>query len=125
MPEKRFVAATHPSRLPMGSSDPAENPDFIKTSQSVRPVEINASTKRMCNDNLCVFPAIAASQLGKIKGLEAKTMKLFNLYPHRVQTNFEYFTGIELTDLPNVEKFCSCAIRVFSEELNDETNQIQ
>ena len=34
------------------------------------------------------------------------------------------FTGIELTDLPEVEKFCSCAIRVFSAEL-DVNNVVQ
>ena len=34
------------------------------------------------------------------------------MYIRGVQKNVQDFTGIELTDLPDVEKFCSCAIRV-------------
>ena len=94
--------STNQSRSPVGSSDSAETPDFIKRSGSVWTLEANVPTKRKYNDNVCVFRAIAASQLGKIKGLQAKTMELFNLYMHGVP-KIAVFTGIELTDLPNVE----------------------
>ena len=40
------------------------------------------------------------------------------MYIRGVQMNVQVFFGIELTDLPDVEKFCSCTIRVFSAELN-------
>ena len=40
------------------------------------------------------------------------------MYIRGVQKNVHDFTGIELTDLPDAEKFCSCAIRKFSTELD-------
>ena len=40
------------------------------------------------------------------------------MYIRGVQKNVQDFTGIELTDLPDVKKFCSCAIQVFSAELD-------
>ena len=46
------------------------------------------------------------------------------MYNPGVQKNVQGFTCFELTDLPDVEKFCSCAIRVFSAEL-DVTNVVQ
>ena len=39
------------------------------------------------------------------------------MYIRGMQKNVQDFTGVELTVLPDVEKFCSCAIRVFSAEL--------
>ena len=51
-------------------------------------------------------------------GLESKTMELFRMYIRGVQKNVQDFTGIELSDLSDVETFCSCAIRVFSAELD-------
>ena len=112
--------ATHLSRLPMGSTDQdvIDIPNFIKFSRSVWTLTHNKSTKRRLNDNLCVFRALAAFQQNSMHGLESKTMELFQMYIRGVQKNVQDFTGIELTDLPDVEKFCSCAIRVFSAELD-------
>ena len=76
------------------------------------------STKRWPNDNLCVVRALAAFQQNSKHGLETKTMELFQMYIRGVQKNVQDFTGIELTDLPDVKKFCSCAIQVFSAELD-------
>ena len=76
------------------------------------------STKRWPNDNLCVVRALAAFQQNSKHGLETKTMELFQMYIRGVQKNVQEFTGIELTDLPDVKKFCSCAIQVFSAELD-------
>ena len=39
------------------------------------------------------------------------------MYIRGVQKNVQDFTGIELTDVPDVEKFCSCVL-VFSAELD-------
>ena len=100
------------------------NTDFIKASKTVWTLDYNYSTKAKIDDNLCVFRAIAASQLNTYKGLESKTLELFRLYIHGTQQNVTDFTGIELTDFPNIEKYCSCAIRVFSAE-QDVNNQIQ
>ena len=44
--------------------------------------------------------------------------EFFQMYIRGVQKNVQDFAGIELSDLPDVEKFCSCAIRVFSAELD-------
>ena len=118
--------ATHLSRLPLGSTDQdvIDIPDFIKSARGVWTLTQNKSTKRWHNDNLCVFRALAASQQNSMHGLETKTMELFHLYIRGVQKNVQDFTGIELTDLPDVEMFCSCAIRVFSAEL-DVNNVVQ
>ena len=112
--------ATHLSRLPMGSTDQdvIDIPDFIKSARSVWTLTQSRSTKRKFNDNLCVFRALAAFQQNSMHGLESKTMELFQKYIRGVQKNVQDFAGIELTDLPDVEKFCSCAIRVFSAELD-------
>ena len=91
-----------------GSADDAiDIPDFIKASKTVWTLDYNHSTKAKIDDNLCVFRAIAASQLNTFKGLESKTMELFRLYIHGTQQNVTEFTGIELTDFPNTETFCS------------------
>ena len=102
----------------MGShQDVIGNPDFIKSSMSVWTLTHNKSTKRRLNDNLCVFRALAAFQQNSMHGLKSKTMELFQMYIRGMQKNVQDFTGVELTVLPDVEKFCSCAIRVFSAEL--------
>ena len=104
----------------MGSTDQdvVDIPDFIKSARSVWTLTFNKSTKRKLNDNLCVFRALAAFQQNSMHGLKSKTMELFQMYIRGVQKNVQDFAGIELSDLPDVEKFCSCAIRVFSAELD-------
>ena len=104
--------------------DVIDIPDFIKSSRSVWTLTHNKSTKRKPNDNLCVFCALAAFQQNSKHGLEPKTMENFRMYIREVQTNVVDFTGFELTGLPDVETFCSCAIRVFSAEL-DVNNVVQ
>ena len=118
--------ATHLSRLPMGSADQdvIDIPDFIKSARSVWTITQSRSMKRKFNDNLCVFRTLAAFQRISMHGLESKTVELFQRYIRGVQKNVQNFFGIELTDLPDVEKFCSCAIRVFSAEL-DVNNVVQ
>ena len=118
--------ATHLSRLPMDSTDQdvVDIPDFIKSERGVWTLTFNKSTKRWLNDNLCVFCALATFQQNTMHGLETITMELFQMYIRGVQKNVQDITGIELTDLPDVEKFCSCAIRVFSAEL-DVSNVVQ
>ena len=51
-------------------------------------------------------------------------MELFQRYIRVVQKTVQDVTGFEQTDLLDVEKFCSCAIRVFSAEL-DVNNVVQ
>ena len=118
--------ATHLSRLPMGSTDQdvIDIPDFIKSARSVWSLTHNKSTKRRLNDTLCAFRALAAFQQNSMHGLESKTMELFLMYIRGVQKNVQDFTGNELSYLPDVEKFCFCAIRVFSAEL-DVNNIVQ
>ena len=103
----------------MGSTDQdvIDIPDFIKSARREWTLTQSRSTKRKFNDNLCVFRALAAIQQNSMHGLESKTKELFQLFIRGVQRNVQDFTGIELTDLPDVENFCSCAIRVFSAEL--------
>ena len=110
----------------MGSTDQdiVDIPDFIKSARSVWTLTHNKSTKKWLTDNLCVFRALAAFQQNFKHGLETKTMELFQMYIRGVQKNVQDFTGIELTDLPGVENFCSCAIRVFSADL-DVNNVVQ
>ena len=121
-----LLHATHLSHLPMGYPNSADFPDVIDSSRRVRILEINVSIKSKYNDNLCVLPAIAAFQLGKFKAMEATTMVLFNKYMQLARMKFATFTSLDLTDLTNVEKFCSCSIRDFLAGLLDvESNEIQ
>ena len=57
-----LLHANQLSRLPM---DAADDLDSIISSGSVWTLEIKASTKGKYNDNLCVFRAIAPSQMEK------------------------------------------------------------
>ena len=88
--------------IPMGCKDTVL-PGPIMKNHIVNCLTFERSTRQLCNDNLCLFRAVALHLFGNER-LEEETSKISNLFLNNSEKgDVSNFQGVHLNDIPKVK----------------------
>ena len=96
-----FVALL--KNVPMGCND-SVLPEPLLKNQNVNCLTFEKNTRKLYNDNLCLFRAVDLHLFGNER-LEEETSKIFNLFLNNCgEADPSKFQGVHMTDIPKVEE---------------------
>ena len=88
--------------IPMGCKE-AVLPESLLKNHTVNCLTFEKNTRKLYNDQLCLFRAVALPLFGNER-LEEETSKLFNLFPiNSTNPDPSNFQGVCMDDIPSVE----------------------
>ena len=104
--------------IPMGCKDAVLPESFLKN-HTVNCLTFDKNTRKLYNDNLCLFRALALHLHGNER-LEEKTSKLFNLFlVNSTNPDPSKFQGAGMDDIPSVEDMVGNNIFIYDIDLID------
>ena len=101
--DKPDISCSATQRCTMGCKD-AVVPETLLKNQIVNCPTFEKNTKKLYNDNLCLFRAVAPHLIGNER-LEEETSKIFNLFLNGFgEADPSKFQGVHMTGVTKVEE---------------------
>ena len=104
--------------VPIGCKN-AALPEPLLKNHTINCLTFEESTRQPCNDNLCLFRALALHLHGTQR-LEEETSKLFNLFINKMDgLSPNQFQGVQMNDIPIVEDLLTLNILLYDIDIVD------